>query len=136
MKFDGFDDLVDNFGCFEGSFCPFCLFGPRTAAPSLLPPPLGEGADTNDEDGDREPSLVRALPLLWRAGNRKVVGIMSASQAEREDKPSLEHGYLGPIFDVRARAHPRVARGFDLAQKPFRLIHLPECRSFVVCRSI
>jgi hypothetical protein len=102
----------------------------------VLPPPLGEGADANDEDGDREPSLARALPLLWRAGHRQDGGIMSASQAEREDKPSLEHGYLGPIFDVRARAHPRVARGFDLAQKPFRLIHLPERRSFVVCRSI
>ena len=88
------------------------------------------------DDGDREPSLARALPLLWRVGRCRVGGIMSASQAEREDKPSLEHGYLGPIFDVRARAHPRVARDFNLAQEPARLIHLPECRSFVVCRSI
>ncbi len=27
---------------------------------------------------------------------------MSAEQGEADQKPSMEHGYLGPIFDVRS----------------------------------
>jgi hypothetical protein len=29
---------------------------------------------------------------------------MSDAQTESDQKPSMEHGYLGPIFDVRTRA--------------------------------
>ena len=31
---------------------------------------------------------------------------MSAAQGDLDQKPSMEHGYLGPIFDVRARVLP------------------------------
>lgn len=47
---------------------------------------------------------------------------MSAEQGEADQKPSMEHGYLGPIFDVRTIFLPlRHSQAFRICPVSFML---------------